>query len=178
VTKSYNYTQSIHRLTSNSSSTTDFPWLSPTDNWTQFSFSDSLLYSTVRRYIPIPLTLLNSQFQFSNPIIQFSNLLLTKDSCYIDSARTTQETRATCQTACSLAITRTGLGAYYIENTSSVVRMRVSSQSCGPLPSTGHGTDHIENASFNTLSSVACAYFGRCLEMGLRVTINSEALKI
>jgi hypothetical protein len=40
-----------------------------------------------------------------------------------------------------------------------------------PLPSNGHGADHIENASCNTFSIVACAYFGRCLEMGLHVTI-------
>jgi hypothetical protein len=41
----------------------------------------------------------------------------------------------------------------------------------GPLPSTGHGADHIENTSSNTFSIVAFAYFGRCLEMGLHVTI-------
>jgi hypothetical protein len=43
--------------------------------------------------------------------------------------------------------------------------------STGPLPSTGHGVDHIENTSSNTPSNVACAYFGRCLEMRLRVII-------
>jgi hypothetical protein len=40
-----------------------------------------------------------------------------------------------------------------------------------PLPSTGNGEDHIENTSSNTVSIVACGYFGRCLEMGLHVTI-------
>jgi hypothetical protein len=62
---------------------------------------------------------------------------------------------------------RTGHGADHIENTSSVVRMRVY----GPFPSTGYGSDHIENTFSNTFSIVACPYFGRCLEMGLRVTI-------
>jgi hypothetical protein len=33
VTKSSNHTLSLHRVTSNSSSTTNFPWLSPTENW-------------------------------------------------------------------------------------------------------------------------------------------------
>jgi hypothetical protein len=42
-----------------------------------------------------------------------------------------------------------------------------------PLPSIGHGMDHIENTSYNTLPIVACAYFGHCLEMGLHVTIFS-----
>jgi hypothetical protein len=45
-----------------------------------------------------------------------------------------------------------------------------------PLLSTGHGVDHIENTSFNTFSIVACAYFGRCLEMGLHVTIPKPLL--
>jgi hypothetical protein len=40
-----------------------------------------------------------------------------------------------------------------------------------PLPNNGHGADHIENISCNTFSIVACTYFGRCLEMGLHVTI-------
>jgi hypothetical protein len=44
-----------------------------------------------------------------------------------------------------------------------------------PLPSNGHGEDHIENNSCNTFSIVACAYFGRCLELGLHVTIFSSS---
>jgi hypothetical protein len=40
-----------------------------------------------------------------------------------------------------------------------------------PVPSNGHGADHIENTSCNTFSISACTYFGRCLEMGLYVTI-------
>jgi hypothetical protein len=32
----------------------------------------------------------------------------------------------------------------------------------GLLPSSGNGADHIENASSNTFSIVACSYFGRC----------------
>jgi hypothetical protein len=39
-----------------------------------------------------------------------------------------------------------------------------------PLPSNGHGADNIENTSCSTFSIVACAYFGRCLEMGRYVT--------
>jgi hypothetical protein len=41
-----------------------------------------------------------------------------------------------------------------------------------PLPSNGHGADHIQNNSFNTFSIVVCAYFGRCLEMGLHITLT------
>jgi hypothetical protein len=41
-----------------------------------------------------------------------------------------------------------------------------------PLLSTGHGADHIENTSSNTFPVVACAYYGRCLEMCLYVTIS------
>jgi hypothetical protein len=51
-----------------------------------------------------------------------------------------------------------GYGADHIESTSSVVRMR-------------DGADYIENTSSNTFCIAACAYFGRCLEMGLHVTI-------
>jgi hypothetical protein len=40
-----------------------------------------------------------------------------------------------------------------------------------PFPSDGHNADHIENTSFNHFSIVACAYFGRCVEVGLDVTI-------
>jgi hypothetical protein len=40
-----------------------------------------------------------------------------------------------------------------------------------PLPSNGHGADHIENTSCSIFSIVACAYFGRCLDMGLHVTV-------
>jgi hypothetical protein len=40
-----------------------------------------------------------------------------------------------------------------------------------PLSSNGHGADHIQNNSCNTVSVVACAYCGRCLEMGLHVTV-------
>jgi hypothetical protein len=46
----------------------------------------------------------------------------------------------------------------------------------GPLPRAGYGADHIENMSSNTLSSVVCAYFWAYLEMGLRVTVESEDL--
>jgi hypothetical protein len=40
-----------------------------------------------------------------------------------------------------------------------------------PLPSNRRGADYIENNFCNTFSTVACAYFGRCLEMGLHVTV-------
>jgi hypothetical protein len=43
VNKSYNHTLSLHRLTSNFSSTTNFPWLSPTDNGTIFLFPYSVI---------------------------------------------------------------------------------------------------------------------------------------
>jgi hypothetical protein len=49
----------------------------------------------------------------------------------------------------------------------------VTCQECvfiGQLPSAGHGADHVENTS-NTFSIFACAYFGRCLEMGLYVAV-------
>jgi hypothetical protein len=43
-----------------------------------------------------------------------------------------------------------------------------------PLPSNGHGADHIESNSCNTFSIVACAYFGRCLAMGLHAMICND----
>jgi hypothetical protein len=47
VTKSFNHTLSLHWPASNYSSTTNFPWLSLTDNWTEFqSQSQSLCYVT------------------------------------------------------------------------------------------------------------------------------------
>jgi hypothetical protein len=42
-----------------------------------------------------------------------------------------------------------------------------------PLPSDGHGADHIENTFCNTFPVVGCLYFGRCLEMGLYVTVHT-----
>jgi hypothetical protein len=47
VNKSSNHTLSFHRLTSSSSSTTrtNYPWISPTDNWTEFLFPYSLIPS-------------------------------------------------------------------------------------------------------------------------------------
>jgi hypothetical protein len=48
VSKSSNHTLTLHKLASNSCSTTNFPWLSPTDNSVvllQFSFSYSLYSS-------------------------------------------------------------------------------------------------------------------------------------
>jgi hypothetical protein len=59
------------------------------------------------------------------------------------------------------------LGSDFTENTCLVSEWVF----IGPLPSTGHGADHIENSSSTTFSIVASAYFGRCLEMGLHVTI-------
>jgi hypothetical protein len=49
VTKSSNHTLSLHRLTSNSSITTNFPWLSPTDN----SFVLLVPYCTPTAFIPV-----------------------------------------------------------------------------------------------------------------------------
>jgi hypothetical protein len=40
-----------------------------------------------------------------------------------------------------------------------------------PLPSNEHSADHIENNSCYIYSVVPCAYFGRCLKMGLHVII-------
>jgi hypothetical protein len=68
-----NHTLCLHRLTSNSSLTTNFRWLFPTD---------SIL---VIRCIPILLVL--------------DSLLLQKDSRYIESDRTPRRTRVTCKNA-------------------------------------------------------------------------------
>jgi hypothetical protein len=69
VTKSSNHTLNLHRMTSNSSSTVNFPWLFP---------ADSIL---VLRCIPILLTLLNSQFQFSNsPLVRVRVRVTQRDS--------------------------------------------------------------------------------------------------
>jgi hypothetical protein len=40
-----------------------------------------------------------------------------------------------------------------------------------PFPSNEQGADDIENTSCNPFSTVASAYFGRCLEAGLCITI-------
>jgi hypothetical protein len=40
-----------------------------------------------------------------------------------------------------------------------------------PLPSNGHGPDHVENISYNTYYIVAFLYFGLCLVMGLHVVV-------
>jgi hypothetical protein len=40
------------------------------------------------------------------------------------------------------------------------------------VPSNRYDAGNIENTSYNKFSIVACAYFGRCLEMGLHVTIQ------
>jgi hypothetical protein len=45
VTKSCNHTRSIHRSISNSSSTKNFPWLSSTDNWTDLPFPYYIIQS-------------------------------------------------------------------------------------------------------------------------------------
>jgi hypothetical protein len=43
-----------------------------------------------------------------------------------------------------------------------------------PLPSNGHGADHIENTSCHIFAIVLCASFGSCLEMGLHATIFTQ----
>jgi hypothetical protein len=58
VNKSSNHALNLHRLTSNSSSATDFPWLSPTDNWLN-SHSRSV---TDFFYTSLLLQLLASEF--------------------------------------------------------------------------------------------------------------------
>jgi hypothetical protein len=45
MTKSSNHTLSLHRPTSNSSSNSNFAWVSPTDKWTQLLFPYSLISS-------------------------------------------------------------------------------------------------------------------------------------
>jgi hypothetical protein len=45
VKKSSNHTLSLHRLTSDSSATSNFPWVSPTENWTELLFPYSLISS-------------------------------------------------------------------------------------------------------------------------------------
>jgi hypothetical protein len=42
------------------------------------------------------------------------------------------------------------------------------------MPSNENCADHIENTSCNAFSIVADAYFGRCLEMGLHVTVSKN----
>jgi hypothetical protein len=64
VTKSSNHTLRLHRLTSSSSSTTDFPWLSPTNSSVvhlQFSFLYFLLYSMYSFYSSTPTALSSNQ---------------------------------------------------------------------------------------------------------------------
>jgi hypothetical protein len=61
VTKSSNHTLSFHRPISNSSSTMEFPCLSPTDNCIEFSSLDFVL-------IRIQLILLLACFILRNPV--------------------------------------------------------------------------------------------------------------
>jgi hypothetical protein len=121
VTKSYSHTLGLHRLTSNSSSTANLPWLYPTDNSVvllQFSFSYSLLHSL---YSSVLLQL-NTQLNSTNEL----NSHLIFASHYIDLGRTSRKTRVMCQNACSLApLASTEHCADHIENTPSVVRMPV-----------------------------------------------------
>jgi hypothetical protein len=84
---------------------------------------------------------------------------------------TVSATCVTCQNACSLA----RCPALGMARTTCKTPLLLSE--CvfiGPLPSTGRGADHTENTSSNTFSIVACSYFGRCLEMGLYVTIYTN----
>jgi hypothetical protein len=93
VTKSSNNTLRLHRLTSNSS--TNFPWLSPTDNAVvllQFPFSHCCTPCT-------PCTLLCS-WTLNSTTELTPNYFLSR---YIDSGRISRKTRVTCQNACSLA---------------------------------------------------------------------------
>jgi hypothetical protein len=41
-----------------------------------------------------------------------------------------------------------------------------------PLPSSEYCANHLENNSCNNFSIVACAYFRRCLEMGLSIYLS------
>jgi hypothetical protein len=121
VTKSSNHTLSLHKLTSNSSSTSNFPWLSPTDNWLN-SHSRILLYSFVCRCIPIVLTLQNSKFQFSNLLLATNWLSLYRLG--MEHAKTRHVSD------CVFIGPLPALGmARTTENTSFVVRMRV----CWPI---------------------------------------------
>jgi hypothetical protein len=71
VNKPPDHTLSLLKLTSNPSSTTKKPRLSPIDNSILI-----LLYSVVRSCIPILLTFLNSLFRFSNPPSHEQNLVI------------------------------------------------------------------------------------------------------
>jgi hypothetical protein len=51
-----------------------------------------------------------------------------------------------------------------------------TAQKTHPLPSNGYMRTHTENISCNTWSIVACGSCGRCLEMGLHVTIDGDDL--
>jgi hypothetical protein len=53
-------------------------------------------------HLGVPTLQNSTQFSNANSLIQFSHPLLATDSRHIDSAWTTQKTRVTCQTACSL----------------------------------------------------------------------------
>jgi hypothetical protein len=98
VTIYSNHTLILHGLTFNSS-TTNFPWLSSTDNLILI-----LLYFVVRHCIPILLT-----------------LSILKTGSLVESRHGQRSTENTC----------------YVSDCVSM----------GPLPSTGHGADHIENTS-------------------------------
>jgi hypothetical protein len=109
--------------------------------------------------------------RFVNPQLNTTtelNFQLFSAYCYIDSGWTSCKTRVTCHNVWSL-VPYTGLAMARITEKTPVLMPECVF--IGPLPSTGHGADHIENTSPNTFPMTACAYFGRCLERGIHVTI-------
>jgi hypothetical protein len=89
-------------------------------------------------------------------------------SLYIDSGQTSRKTHVTCQECVFIGpLPSNG----YMWTTCKTPILLSEYVFTGLLPSTGHGANHIENTSAKIFSIVACAYFGRCLEMGLHVTI-------
>jgi hypothetical protein len=99
-------------MTSNSSSTTNFPWLFPTDNRLN---SNSLISVLLQ----------------CTPLYPHSLVMLLPSNClpYIVAARTTQHRKHRfpyrCRRVLPLSCLTKSLGADYIENTSSALRTRV-----------------------------------------------------
>jgi hypothetical protein len=111
----------------------------------------SLHRLTSNPFSAIHLKLMNSQFQFSNLLLATNRLSLYR----LGSDPTENMYHVSMH------------GADHIENTFSIVRMRV----CWPAAQHWAWRGPHRNTSSNTLSIVVCAYFGQCLEIGLHVTV-------
>jgi hypothetical protein len=122
VNKSSNHALSINRLTSNSSSTANFPWLSPTDNCFHYHYhstTDSLYSSALLQLFTVPTV-----------AASFGIWLLY----FLGTDHSVQKTQPLycCRGILPRSCLANSLGADHIENTFHSRRVFI-----GPIPSNG-----------------------------------------